>query len=372
MHNQLIIRLNSNPPLKFDWIYLDNQNNRIFDKELIEFEKIQTTNEKYELIVIVPGVDVYLTDIALPEMPNNKLIKAIPFALEEKIATSVHNVHFAVGRPIKKNTYPVAIVDKTKLEIWVTYLKSIFIAKEIHITQIIPDVFALPFEANHWRLYNEHGVTIARTDYHLGFSIEDSEIWKILSLKLKHAKPEGIEWISHEKAPPDIIHSLKENDISFKQIEPNETLLLKMATHASNAPFTLLKAAINPTIKRALRYSAFVLAMISALVIVVGLLLQWMILEWQTHKLQKENQAILQFILPKASITTPNLRKKVMDQISRAGDRSETFLFKTLGIIAPLISQNKIQKIQWQNNILLLNIVFNDDTAFSTFKMCYY
>ena len=62
------------------------------------------------VVVFVSGVEVVLTDVALPNMNKQKLLKAIPFALEEQLASDVEDNHFAMGDRQQEDKVNVAIV----------------------------------------------------------------------------------------------------------------------------------------------------------------------------------------------------------------------------------------------------------------------
>jgi general secretion pathway protein L len=47
-----------------------------------------------------------------------KILRALPFALEEQIAEDIEALHFAAGRPAPDGSIPAAAVDREQLEGW--------------------------------------------------------------------------------------------------------------------------------------------------------------------------------------------------------------------------------------------------------------
>jgi general secretion pathway protein L len=98
--------------------------------------------------VFVSGVEVVLTDVALPVMNKQKLLKAIPFALEEQLASDVEDNHFAAGERPQPDKITVAIVERTMIDQWLNNLKDVGIQPDVVTTEVL----AVPFEEKTWTL----------------------------------------------------------------------------------------------------------------------------------------------------------------------------------------------------------------------------
>ena len=73
--------------------------------------------------LLVPGVDVLLTSVALPKMSSSKLKMAVPFALEENVAENVSQLHFSIGGR-KGESYPVAVTNNNKMKLLLLLAKE--------------------------------------------------------------------------------------------------------------------------------------------------------------------------------------------------------------------------------------------------------
>jgi len=100
------------------------------------------------VVILVSGVEVVLTDVELPVMNRQRLLKAIPFALEEQLASDVLDNHFAVGSRQEDGKLNVAIVERKIIEMWLHGLKDVGIQPDL----ITTEVLSVPYEENSWTL----------------------------------------------------------------------------------------------------------------------------------------------------------------------------------------------------------------------------
>jgi general secretion pathway protein L len=77
------------------------------------------------VVAIVPSGDVLVTDSDAPAKGAAKLAQVIPYALEERVADEIENLHFAIGeRDAGSGRVPVVIVKREKLEGWLAELRA--------------------------------------------------------------------------------------------------------------------------------------------------------------------------------------------------------------------------------------------------------
>jgi general secretion pathway protein L len=91
--------------------------------------------------VIVPSGDVLVTDSDAPAKGAAKLAQVIPYALEERVADEIENLHFAIGeRNSATGRVPVTIVKRARLEGWIAELRAAGLAPQA----IYPESALLP------------------------------------------------------------------------------------------------------------------------------------------------------------------------------------------------------------------------------------
>ena len=75
--------------------------------------------------VVVPASDVLITESDAPARSAAKLAQVIPFALEERVADEIENLHFAIGeRGRETGRVPVAVVTRARIDAWLAELAA--------------------------------------------------------------------------------------------------------------------------------------------------------------------------------------------------------------------------------------------------------
>jgi general secretion pathway protein L len=93
------------------------------------------------IAVIVPAGDVLATDSDAPAKGAAKLAQVIPYALEERVADEIENLHFAIGeRSVEGGRVPVVVVQRARLAGWLAELR----AAGLEPTAIYPESTLLP------------------------------------------------------------------------------------------------------------------------------------------------------------------------------------------------------------------------------------
>jgi general secretion pathway protein L len=83
------------------------------------------------VIVLVSPGDALVTESDAPARSSAKLAQVIPFALEERVAAEVEDLHFAIGaRSADTGRVPVVVVARTRLESWLSDLRAVGLQPE--------------------------------------------------------------------------------------------------------------------------------------------------------------------------------------------------------------------------------------------------
>lgn len=104
------------------------------------FAEIKTLQQDCDTLVIETGVNASLLTLELPWLPERKARIAIPFALEDKLAQSVDQLHFAFDKTrYENNHYLITVISNQRLR----YIMELLNEKDIEFTAITLDWFAL-------------------------------------------------------------------------------------------------------------------------------------------------------------------------------------------------------------------------------------
>lgn len=118
--------------------------------------------------VIVPGDDVLLTQARIPGRSERDIAQALPFALEDRLAQPVDDLHFARGPRSAGGEIPVAVVARDLMTRWLARLAEAGIAAQV----LTPDTLALPRRDGEWSVLSDDGAAVVRTGEYDGFRVE--------------------------------------------------------------------------------------------------------------------------------------------------------------------------------------------------------
>ncbi len=111
------------------------------------------------VIVLVPSEDVFVTFADLPGKNRKKLIKAVPYVVEDQIVDDIDDLHFALSLQPVHGRYIVAAVEKRLMEYWDSALRAAQIRAEI----MVPDILALADAPDAWTVLLEPERALVRS-----------------------------------------------------------------------------------------------------------------------------------------------------------------------------------------------------------------
>ena len=336
---QLIIRLGSHADEAVHWlVWSTNEKEIIASGELENAAHLSTLSERAgqrSVIALAPTSDVLLKWVTLPPKAGRKVINAIPFMLEDELAADISEQFFAMG-PKKGDQQAVAIVDRSKLTQWQSWLDDANLVCET----LIPDVLAVPApEEGAAILQMGHAVLIRQGEFD-GFQGEID--WALLALG--HA-------IRQSESPVTIInysdldlHELTNCDI---ETPPAELPMNVLALEALETKFNLLQGEFKVKKKRTGQFQQWrVAAVLAGLALTTALVDKGVTL----YQLKSQNAAIKQQIDQAVKSGFPNLgtyrdlRRKLKSELEKLGQGgSDTSLLVVLDQLAPAFSQTKVK-----------------------------
>jgi general secretion pathway protein L len=131
------------------------------------------------VVVLVPAEDVALHEARVPGGRNRqRLLRAIPFALEEQLASDVEDLHFALGAPLGDDRYPVAVVERRQMDAWANLLRDAGISAH----QWVPETLALPCSEQGWSLLPDGERVVVRSAEFSGFACDADNLRVMISL----------------------------------------------------------------------------------------------------------------------------------------------------------------------------------------------
>jgi len=135
-------------------------------------------------ILLVPAEWVTLTKSDIPSRQMRQVQKALPFALEEQLASDIDDLHFAIGSLKKDQAIPVAVVAREKIQQWIDDCEQ----AELYPDRILPDVLALEALPNRYALLLEGGRAVCRTGENSGLAVAEGQLPIMLDALLNEVR----------------------------------------------------------------------------------------------------------------------------------------------------------------------------------------
>jgi general secretion pathway protein L len=123
MSESLVIQLGDG--LAPRWLVCSAEGNVTVDAVSGELVQAAAMAAGRRVIVIVPSSDVLTTDSDVPAKGAAKLAQVVPYALEERVADEIENLHFAIGdRAAGTGRLPVLVVSRIRIDGWLAEMRG--------------------------------------------------------------------------------------------------------------------------------------------------------------------------------------------------------------------------------------------------------
>ena len=241
MSERLFIRLGKTSEHPCSWLVWSEQEQEIIASgELADAASLNSLAERAgnrPVDVLVPAASMTLTQIALPEKGQRQALKALPYMLEESLATDVDRMHFAVG-PREGEHLNVAAVAHEQMQTWLTWLQE----AGLKVKRIVPDCLALPLEQCRWAVMSLGNEYLIRTSEGGGLSLPKA--WSDFAL------PQLVKQATEHNADTEIDVASYSDDIAIEGVQlehkPLDLPMMVLAKGVLNAPIDLLSGIYKP------------------------------------------------------------------------------------------------------------------------------
>jgi len=176
MAETLVLRLDPADVGAGTWIVADEHGRRIGVPGAGPIGMAVPAAAGRRVVVLAPAVDVLLTSVTLPVRGAARILRALPFALEEQIAEDIEELHFAAGRALADGSIAAAAVDREQLEGWMEILAEAGLEPQV----ICSEAEGAPAAPNHLNWLLDTGRCIGRSGDGLPVAIEIESIEEAL------------------------------------------------------------------------------------------------------------------------------------------------------------------------------------------------
>ncbi len=110
------------------------------------------------VVALLPAEDFFLTYVRLPGKNRKKLVKALPYAIEDQLVDNIDDLHFALGTSELDGKYLVAAVEDSLMQRYCDAIR----AAGLRADEMVPDVAALSATNNDWTILLEQERALVR------------------------------------------------------------------------------------------------------------------------------------------------------------------------------------------------------------------
>jgi len=293
---QLLVRLGAADTDPISWLVWSTQEEEIIASgELPDATALSTLAERVgqrPVIALAPSSDILLKWVTLPPRAGRKVLSALPFMLEDELATDISEQFFAIG-PKNGDQQAVAIVSHAKMTMWQQWLSD----AGLFCDTLIPDVLAVPVTENGWSILTLGEQLLVRQDGFKGMQGEQTWLLPMLS----HFASQQEEAVTITNYAGLALDDMPNTTISEA---PLELPMHVLAKEALAAKFNLYQGEYKVKRKRSSGWSQWRTAAVLAVIVLATSLIDKTVTLYQ---LESQNAALKADINAAVKAGFPNL-----------------------------------------------------------------
>ncbi len=325
--------------------------------------ELSTIAKDHPAIVLLNSQCLHINQLQLPTQNLQKLLKAVPYAIEEFIADDIDNFHFVVAKNKHDNSTSVVGINETTLK----NIIRIFQSASINIEKIIPDALCLAADNKQWVSLNYENTSYLQTDVTNGILLSHDLLPYVLTNKLQdetQTAPEKILLFSEQDNATAFDALKAENisgDIEIVNIVYNtHPLVVFCGNYKQAIPLNLLQYKFKPKRKTSGYWQHWRLA---ASLTAIWLVLHLGLTSFQHTQLKDNNIAtrakiekIYKKSFPKSrKIVNPRVQmeQKLKELKGTAGNSSQGLIFllaESFGTLSHDKINITLQSLTFRNN----------------------
>lgn len=207
MAEQLVIYLKDIESQQCDWLFCDFNGQALSPVEqgslsdMVEKNR-NAVDSSRRVVVLLSSRYIHFSQVAIPSRNKQRVLQAVPFALEDQLADDVDELYFAIGKQVD-GQYPVAVMQQTLLD----QLLQIFVEFNIKIDMLGIDLLALPLTNTDWTVLIDNKLASIRFSPYEIINTNDDNLVTMLQVLLKQQDkqlPEKLNLLVHQDSTLEI------------------------------------------------------------------------------------------------------------------------------------------------------------------------
>ena len=298
------------------------------------------------IVVLLDNTVMHLNRLDMPAMSPQKMLRAIPFALEDQLADDVEDMHFVFTRDDRAGHVAVAAIARDTLQ----GILDMFAELSLTPTSILPDCLCLAANDEQWCVLHHGSQANFQHGQYIGNEYDSELFDTVLSAELAASedKPARLLVFGLEgEALPDHSAVIGE-DTEIVPVSYNSHPIVVYCGHYKQAlPLNLLQHDFKPVSTRSIAWRRWSIAAALAL---VWLCANLGVSAWQLHQLEAENEAlyaetidVYRKAFPKSTrIVNPRVQmEQKLKELRAGGSSASSSIVSLLSSSATILAQDK-------------------------------
>jgi general secretion pathway protein L len=232
-------------PDQATWSHVNNQGELTSRITSGSLEDAAIVAQQHKVVVLLDSSNVHLNHVQLPTSNRQRMLRAIPYALEDQLAEDIENFHFVIGKTDPHYGTPVAGIRKDTIE----GLLATFNQAGISLDAVIPDAICSPAAPDQWSVLFHAGKALVQYEALIGSVIDTANLPLLLQASLGKAerKPEKIVYFYLDGEEPDPALEQIDTDVEIIKVAYNTHPLVVFCGEFSRAKsLNLLQGKYKP------------------------------------------------------------------------------------------------------------------------------
>ncbi len=319
----------------------------------------------HKVIVLLNSACLHFNRVTLPTQNRQKMLRALPYALEEQIADDIDDFHLVAGNPGVNEVIPVVGIKKETLEHIIATLNEV----NINPDAIIPDALCLAAGQNQWAILFHGENAYAQFDTLQGGLFDRDMLPIILHANLEQEPenlPEKIFLFLADNEITDELSDTIPDEIETINVSYNTYPLVVFCGQYKNAlPLNLLQDAYKPKRTGNVQWQRWTLA---ASLAAIWLFLNLSTTTFKYFDLKSQNELTNAKIIKIYKRTFPKskrivnarvqMEQKLKELKGGQGGGNDSIIALLIDSAAALSTEKSItiQSINYRNNRMDINI----------------
>ena len=189
MRNTLLLRIGQHPGDTCEWVLLGADGQPAGTVQSGTLAEAAGMASGLRVSVLAPGSDCLLTTASIPGSNRQKLLKAVPYALEEQLTVDVEDLHFALGPALGNDSHAVLVIAIERMESILETCRE----ADLDISRVIPEQLAIPCPGSGTCVVLDNDVVLVRTGTYTGYAADSDNLGLLLSSQPRPEEPADSE-----------------------------------------------------------------------------------------------------------------------------------------------------------------------------------